>query len=1199
MYVLERRQELDILWETYYVGRPECIYMRALETCDRRTRQGEILEKRGKLQRRSHFRGMSVPVVNRKIKDEFLQSLRIVLDQLMDLRFVRVDDKRADDDYKRLLKEGKAEIVWGLHGQDLDRIESLDFVTPLLNLRYNFYIKRPEALAFESNFYFLPFNVHLYVALLVLFVLACACNALSHEDLQFSVDTELKQVRKKETHLSTGDREAMKEFWSMEDSLKYLMIHRENSSEAGDSKFPGFIVALDISGNDVPSSILAMEPPKELCRNEPSPLHALVEKFDAHVSSDMYILERRQELDILWETYYVDRPRCIYMRALETCDRRTRQGEILEKRGKLQRRFHFRGMNVTAMGLMDYEEFKYLLRKVLEESMDLRFVPVKNGDKVKSLIDRKAEIFWGSHGQTIERIGSIDFITPLENKGYNFYVMKPESQAFESGFYSKPFDVWVWSVLVMLIVLVCACNALIGKLNGGQGQSYLWSTVNAALLQGGTTESSDRRPSTRMVMAWTYTLGLLCLTSYTALLTSHLSVLRFRLPFQTLEELVELEGWKWAISLDGSLESYFRESDNPTFQKFIDPESGKVFDDKKVTDKPELEEKTAVLLPEERAQIWLKTFPEGKACSIVKIPYNVRNSPKGFLIRRGSPLRKFLNFQILKLRELGILDRLQRMKTVFDVSSTCADESIQLQSIGIYHVSFAFFFFLAGIFFTRHEDPCSLPAFRDGPPEIPKLLLISGYEEDHSDSKWRRHITIVPTGDRQVMKDFWSTEDSVRYLRALRGENSSEAFEFLPQESIVVLDISGDYVQNAVLSQEPPEEICANDRSPLHALAEKFDAHVSSDMYVLQRREELDILWETYYLQKPKCIYMRALETCDRRNRQSKILERRGKLQRRSHFRGMNVTIVGLVKEKFPQSIRKALEESMNLRFLLVNDSKDVVEFLLEGKAEIHWGFHGQSIERIGTVDFVTPLENRRYNFYIKRPKTMAFESDFYFRPFDRWVWSVVTTLIVLACACNALAGSLSGGQGLSYLWGTVCAALLQGGRTESSDTSPSTRMITIWTCTLSLLCLTSFTGLLTSQLSIPRFSLPFESVEELVELRSEGWKWALSQKDTMESFFQETKNQAFLEFLNNRTGRVFDETKVLQDGLQEKMVVLLQETKAKAWLEKLPPKEACSIVKIPYDVRKSAKGFLIRQGSPLRKFLNYQYLMYMCRLAP
>ena len=101
-----------------------------------------------------------------------------------------------------------------------------------------------------------------------------------------------------------------------------------------------------------PNKVPAIEPPREFCRNEPTPLHALVKKFNAHVSSDVYVLERKQELDILWETYYIDRPKCIFMRALETCDRRTRQGEILDRRGKLQRRMHFRGMNVTTMGLM-------------------------------------------------------------------------------------------------------------------------------------------------------------------------------------------------------------------------------------------------------------------------------------------------------------------------------------------------------------------------------------------------------------------------------------------------------------------------------------------------------------------------------------------------------------------------------------------------------------------------------------------------------------------------------------------------------------------------------------------------------------------------------------------------------------------------------------------------------------------------------
>ena len=67
---------------------------------------------------------------------------------------------------------------------------------------------------------------------------------------------------------------------------------------------------------------------------------------------------------------------------------------------------------------------------------------------------------------------------------YNFYIKRPQALAFESNFYIQPFRVQSSLALLGLFVLACACNALIGLFSGGQGQSFLWDTLSAALLQG-------------------------------------------------------------------------------------------------------------------------------------------------------------------------------------------------------------------------------------------------------------------------------------------------------------------------------------------------------------------------------------------------------------------------------------------------------------------------------------------------------------------------------------------------------------------------------------------------------------------------------------------------------------------------------------------------------------------------------------------
>ena len=92
---------------------------------------------------------------------------------------------------------------------------------------------------------------------------------------------------------------------------------------------------------------LSAEPVTKLCTEDSGSLHALVKRVDAHMWSDVYVLERQEEDYILWEVYYVERRECIYLRALERCHRKTRQAEVIEKRGKIQRRTHFQGMTIN------------------------------------------------------------------------------------------------------------------------------------------------------------------------------------------------------------------------------------------------------------------------------------------------------------------------------------------------------------------------------------------------------------------------------------------------------------------------------------------------------------------------------------------------------------------------------------------------------------------------------------------------------------------------------------------------------------------------------------------------------------------------------------------------------------------------------------------------------------------------------------
>ncbi|XP_043210734.1 glutamate receptor ionotropic, kainate 4-like [Amphibalanus amphitrite] len=278
-----------------------------------------------------------------------------------------------------------------------------------------------------------------------------------------------------------------------------------------------------------------------------------------------------------------------------------------------------------------------------------------------------------------QRTSVVDYVssTPLDQQQISFFVRRgsramPTLSAELFAGLLTPLDntVW-WALLASMIVLWLAlCVTLrLGDRRTQDPQStndlhwtlcplFIYSTI---VCQGWSIVPEVLSARTVTIFSWI--LGLIIYTSYTANLISHLAVDRMQRPINSLEEFSKLPDWSLAVEPGTSLISAWRYSHNPyerhLYSRVLDGKNLVYLNDSESAVQRVLRPRVLVVSPLNRLFHWLGT----DGCHFVPLLDVEAYGKKPVflaLAKRKKKLRLALDRQLLRLKELGLLDELWR-----------------------------------------------------------------------------------------------------------------------------------------------------------------------------------------------------------------------------------------------------------------------------------------------------------------------------------------------------------------------------------------------------------------------------------------------------------------------------------------------------------------------------------------------------------
>ncbi|KAK3872020.1 hypothetical protein Pcinc_022885, partial [Petrolisthes cinctipes] len=213
------------------------------------------------------------------------------------------------------------------------------------------------------------------------------------------------------------------------------------------------------------------------------------------------------------------------------------------------------------------------------------------------------------------------------------------------------------------------------------------------------------------------------------------------------------------------------------------------------------------------------------------------------------------------------------------------------------------------------------------------------------------------------------------------------------------------------------------------------------------------------------------------------------------------------------------------------NSWSGMLGMLQREEVEIALGPFGVTYQREQVCDFSVPVYIGQNKIMMQRPRLMNDVSGF-IKPFtptlrNLQVWGLVMLSLVVVCLAFAFVvwkeGQLTGRPARNVLskamiW--VLKALTQ----ESCEHLPKTNggrvVVSTWLLA-SLVFMSSYSGILTAMITVPRVHVPIDSVEDLVNQRDMPWR--IEAGSMMFQYFQAATGGAKKAVFDHRAGEFHD----------------------------------------------------------------------------
>ncbi|XP_037779574.1 probable glutamate receptor [Penaeus monodon] len=276
---------------------------------------------------------------------------------------------------------------------------------------------------------------------------------------------------------------------------------------------------------------------------------------------------------------------------------------------------------------------------------------------------RKADIALAGFSMTRERLPFMDFSEPIMYAGQSLYVSTNSSlHTIGWNTYVLSFQWGTWlAILLLLIIMTFGLWFLVRR--QGDEDPHFTQTYNVAFIlfsclvqQGSWILPTTGRAQAVLWMFWFTSVVLYA--SYTARLTSFLTVSSLRLPFTTLEEAVHLPEWKIGLQKGTSvIETLKRATPKSSYHSVwqgIERNKNLLTTNEEAAIVRLLTEEKFAFLGE---QLTMSYLINGN-CSITEIPGSYLAGYVSLGLRKKLPWATVLNQELVKMATGGLLDRM-------------------------------------------------------------------------------------------------------------------------------------------------------------------------------------------------------------------------------------------------------------------------------------------------------------------------------------------------------------------------------------------------------------------------------------------------------------------------------------------------------------------------------------------------------------
>lgn len=268
----------------------------------------------------------------------------------------------------------------------------------------------------------------------------------------------------------------------------------------------------------------------------------------------------------------------------------------------------------------------------------------------------------------------IDFSKPFMSLGISIMIKKPADQKAHVFSFLDPLSYEIWMCILFAFIGVSVVLFLVSRFspsgwhvedesnitNDFTISNSLWFSLGAFMQQG--CDFSPKSISGRIVGSVWWFFTLIIISSYTANLAAFLTVERMSTPIESAEDLAKQTEIEYGTLRSGTTEAFFKTSKVAVYERmwaYMTSKTPSVFTDKiqdGISRVRESNGKYAFLVESSTNDYINNRLP----CDTMKVGSNLDSKGFGIATPAGSDLGDKLTLAVLKLREDGELDKLQK-----------------------------------------------------------------------------------------------------------------------------------------------------------------------------------------------------------------------------------------------------------------------------------------------------------------------------------------------------------------------------------------------------------------------------------------------------------------------------------------------------------------------------------------------------------